>query len=224
MEIAPTMYGDWESLFSGAAKIDIVPAAIQSCFFNTKHNLYSGPDEWVQHLNMVAGLARSLGCFYLVVGSPGARFAPAHMLGVPGELSAADRVLANVLAKAADSNKDIFFGLEANPVKYGANTATDAASAIRIAESADRSNICFHIDTGCLRVAGDDPVRVLSDSAAIIKRGHVSMPDLLPYDGSEREFIRKALQLGIGLSYEARPSATGEDGAARFLQDVEAAL
>lgn len=224
MEVAPTMFGDWNSLFSGIASIPFSPVAIQSCFFGTSHNLYSDRDGWISHLDSVAALSRRLGCKYLVLGSPLARFAPPEMLSSCGRLSAAEIELGRAIADVAQRNADIVLGLEANPTKYGANTATNAESAARVVRLVNRDNVAFHIDTGCLRVAGDDPLDALNKNDDIIMRGHISMPDLIPYNGSEAAFIKKAIDLGIGLSYEARPNSEGRDGARSFIADVEAAL
>jgi sugar phosphate isomerase/epimerase len=226
MEIAPTMFGEWSDLFAGAYHPEKPPVALQSVFFKTVHNLYSDRRGWIAHLSAVASFSKSIGCAYLVIGSPAARFAPSGIIrqrpGV-GEMAEADMELASALSEVATENPDVYFGLEANPIQYGANVAVNAHEALEIVRFVNLPNVVFHIDTGCLRLAGDDPLLVLGSSSANIKRCHVSIPDLLPYDGSEGDFISMAIRLGIGISYEARASSSGEAGLDRFIKDVERA-
>jgi len=226
MEIAPTMFGEWEDLFAGRHSIGFSPVALQSIFFKTKHNLYTGYGEWLDHLNAVAAFSRGIGCPYLVVGSPAARLAPPDAVRVRpgGGISVADRELACALHSVATANPDIFLGLEANPVQYGANVAVNAEEALDIVKLVNLPNVVFHIDTGCLRLAGDDPLSVLESGSAYIKRGHISVPNLLPYDGSESSFISAAIKMEIGLSYEARPSDQGMTGLRNFIDDVTVAM
>jgi len=224
MEVAPTMYGSWEELFSGTAAIPGNPVAMQSLLFGKGYNIYSDLVGWLGHMNAVAGLARAAGCRYLVFGSPLSRKFPAQLLSRNNGFSAAELYMAGVLCDLADNNPDIIFGLEANPTQYGANTATNADEATRIVRLAARGNIRFHADSGCLRLAGDDPVEALKAHSDIITRCHVSMPNLKPYDGSEKEFISIAISLGLGISYEARSSADAEEAASLFFLDIERAI
>lgn len=227
MEIAPTMFGEWTDLFYGNHEIKSAPIAIQSCFFKTQHNLYKDSKGWIDHLGAVATFAESIGCTYLVIGSPAARLAPHDMVRVrPGdsEMAAADIELMFALREIADIHSGVYFGLEANPEAYGANVAVNANEALEIVKAAARPNIVFHIDTGCLRMAGDDPVDVLTSNSEYIRRGHISMKNLIPYDGCESLFISEATRLGIGLSYEARPHEQGEEGLRLFTADIENAM
>lgn len=224
MEVAPTMYGSWEDLFSGVIAIPGHPVSMQSLLFGKEYNIYSDLAGWLCHMNAVASLARAAGCRYLVFGSPLSRKFPDQLLYRNNGFSAAELYIAGVLCDLADNNPDIIFGLEANPVQYGANTATNADEATRIVRLVARDNIRFHADSGCLRLAGDDPVEVLKKHNDIIARCHVSMPHLKPYDGSEKEFIKIAINLGIGISYEARSSADAESAANLFFLDVERAI
>jgi len=224
MEIAPTMFGEWDDLFAGTYCPAKPPVALQSVFFKTSYNLYSDRCGWISHLNAVAGFSRTIGCRYLVIGGPASRFAPAHSVrNRPSdtEMAEADIQLASALGEVAMKNTDVYFGLEANPVQYGANVAVNAQEALDIIRFVDMPNVVFHIDTGCLRLAGDDPLAVLASNSSCIVRGHISVPGLLPYDGSERQFISTAIKLGIGLSYEARASESGQLGLELFVKDIE---
>lgn len=226
LEIAPTMFGEWADIFAGRHEIDHCPIAIQSCFFNTQHNLYKDRGGWLRHLGLVASFATSIGCPYIVVGSPSARLAPVDAVRVrPGktEMAAADIELMLALREIAADHGNIYFGLEANPEAYGANVAVNAAEALDIVKAVEMTNVVFHIDTGCLRMAGDDPVSILESNHEYIRRGHISMKNLVPYNGSESLFIREATRLGIGLSYEARPHEQGKEGLRLFIADVDSA-
>lgn len=223
MEIAPTMFGEWSDLFAGAYCPEKPPVALQSVFFKTQHNLYSDRHGWISHLSAVAKFAKRIGCAYLVIGGPAARFAPSDLVRKRpvGEIAEADRELASALREVAIENPDVYLGLEANPVQYGANVAVNSQEALEIVRLVNLDNVVFHIDTGCLRLAGDDPLFVLESSSAYIKRCHISVPSLMPYDGSECDFISMAIRLGIGISYEARASNLAEIGFDYFIKDIE---
>ena len=218
VEIAPTQFGSWNPDMK-------LPDAssYQSLFYGTSYNLFSNKEEWSNHLKLVDSIAQNNSCPYLVLGSPSSRsFTDPVWNQIKNDLKMAEYYLAAVLNK---QDNQTLIGLEANPEIYNCNVCTDAYSTINVVllcREFGNENVFFHLDSGCLRANGEIPNSVMMSNLDIIRRIHISEPNLAPYSGGEGELIKNAIDNKIGISLEQKP--TTEGGWSHFLQQVASCL
>lgn len=189
VDVAPGKYFP-DPLNTGRAQVRSVRAwweergfeitGMQALLFNaTGLNLFGPPpvqEGMLRHLEAVCRIAAGLGATRLVFGSPRNR----DCTGV-----ADDRVLPVAveffrrLGDAAGTS-GVVICLEPNPVRYGANFMTDSTEAAGVVRAVDHPAIRLQLDTGALRINGEDPAEVVAAHAEIVGHVHASEPDLAP--------------------------------------------
>jgi sugar phosphate isomerase/epimerase len=132
-------------------------------------------------LDYLAGMCRlaaDLGAGILVFGSPRNRRR--------GELPEADAEAVacdffTALAAVARA-EEVVVCLEPNPPAYGCDFATTARQAARLVRRVADSGFGLHLDSGCLKLAGEQLGPVLGESADLVRHFHASEPGLGPIE------------------------------------------
>lgn len=189
VDVAPGKYFP-DPLNAGGAQVRSVRAwweergfeitGMQALLFGaTGLNLFGPPpvqDAMLRHLEAVCRIGAGLGATRLVFGSPKNR----DRSGVTD-----DRVLpvaVEFFRRLGDvaASRGVTVCLEPNPVRYGANFMTDSAGAARVVRAIDHPAIRLQVDTGALRINGEDPVAVIGAQSDIVGHVHASEPGLVP--------------------------------------------
>jgi len=187
VEIAPTtIWPDWRGITDKAihclrSQVEAaglqIPSLQSVLFQRPELQLFGSPDvcrELLQHLTFCADLAAGLGASCVVLGAPRNRDR--------GALSDADALehATNVFLKAAEAyqQRGVSIGFEANPTQYGCNFATDSGTAAELVRRVGSPGFRLHLDTACLRLAGEDVAETVAKNVAEMAHFHVSEPDL----------------------------------------------
>ncbi|MBW3577913.1 MAG: sugar phosphate isomerase/epimerase [Actinobacteria bacterium] len=184
-------------------------------------------EQLIAYLGTVLRIAGQLGAEVAVFGSPRNRLRG----DLPEEIATARAaaVFARIAQSAAEHGVTVV--LEANPPAYGADFVTTVTEALDLVRRVDHPGLRLHLDTACMRLAGDDVVTAITDGAGLLSHVHASEPELGPVPGDGRtqhELAADALR-GIGyqghVSIEMRPVAAGRQAqtvadAVAFVQRV----
>jgi D-psicose/D-tagatose/L-ribulose 3-epimerase len=73
-----------------------------------------------------------------------------------------------------------FLALEANPPLYGCDFVTDNAEAVNLVEMVGNSQFSWHLDYGCAKLAGEDPVNIIKSWEVLPSHVHLSEKNLGP--------------------------------------------
>jgi D-psicose/D-tagatose/L-ribulose 3-epimerase len=126
------------------------------------------------HLTKVADIAEILGASVLVFGAPRNR--------LRGQLSedvamsmARERfaMLGSIL-----HGRPIIMGIEPVPELYGGDFLTSAVSVLDMVHSVDHANIRVHLDTGCVKLAGDAIATAIYSAGDKLCHFHAAEPNL----------------------------------------------
>ena len=142
VEIIPTKYETWESLFSCAApefsrrfaSHGISVYSLQSVLYGVDGDFATNSVGMANHLEKVVSLCRSIGGSVLVVGSPSKR----------SDENCGPQI-ADVLGAVQDGNHDIRVCLEPNSKEYGCRVGTTLDSCLDLRGS---SEFFINFDTG----------------------------------------------------------------------------
>jgi D-psicose/D-tagatose/L-ribulose 3-epimerase len=187
LEIAPTrLWPDWVGASPAAAKDAAAQFArsgfrissLQAILFAKPECRLFGSDGERQllfeHLALCADLATGLGATYLVFGAPKNR-------DLCGKSDADAFQIAREFFRAAGDyfeRKGLCLCLEPNPPQYGCHFVTDSSEASRLVHAVGSAGFRLHLDTGCMLLAGEDPVEAIRAHAGILAHFHVSEPFL----------------------------------------------
>ncbi len=164
-------------------------------FGTTGLNIFGAADvqeTLLRHLAAVCRLGAGLGATRLVFGSPRNR----DRSGLTDEEAMEVAVpFFRCLGDIAGSH-GVTVSLEPNPPCYGANFMTTAAETARVVDCVDHAAIRMQLDTGALKINGEDVAAVLERCAALVGHVHASEPDLLPLGdgGTDHGKVRPALE------------------------------
>lgn len=153
---------------------------MQALLFGTRGLNLFGPaevqTEMLTHLDGVCRIAAGLGATRLVFGSPKSR----DRSGL-GDQEAEDIALAFFDRLAAIASRHaVVICLEPNPPRYGCNFMLSSADTARIVRLVGRTSIRMQIDTGAIRIGGEDIAQVLAEYAPLVGHIHASEPDMVP--------------------------------------------
>lgn len=167
-------------------------SGIQSLLYGHPELQLLHPETWPamhSHLTAMIELAHELGTHIAVFGSPRNR--------IRGNLesAAADRLaieffhsLVPVLVASG-----VTLTLEPNAPAYGADYLIRYTDVVALSEAIGSRQIQPQVDTGCLLMVGEDPVRSIGDRAPA--HVHISAPHLLPPPGPvKHELIADSLK------------------------------
>lgn len=148
-------------------------------FGTTGLNVFGPPsvqDAMLAHLAAVCRIGAGLGATRLVFGSP--RNRDRTGLSDQDTMNIA-RQFFNRLGNIAESY-GVFFCLEPNPSRYGANFMTTVAETAQVVESIGHPAIKMQLDSGAMAICGEDAASTLATYAHLVGHVHASEPDLLP--------------------------------------------
>jgi D-psicose/D-tagatose/L-ribulose 3-epimerase len=228
-EAVPTrIWGSWEAATPSVVQAwrETIDAqglecpAVQSLFYGVEGASITGSSAErstaADHLRRVARLAGELGAGVAVLGSPANRRR--------GELepSAAMRRASETLLSTSDAFADagVKLAIEANPREYGCDFLTTYAEVRDFVAAVDDPSIAPHLDTGALRINGEEPE--LEDP--LPAHVHLSTPGLRPFDGEPHEWhaglLDRLRRRGYDgwLSIEQRPDEQHLPAAERALR------
>jgi D-psicose/D-tagatose/L-ribulose 3-epimerase len=189
LEIAPTrLWPEW----TGASAVAATAAArqfaqsgfsissFQAILFGKPECRLFGSEKERQllfdHLALCADLAAALGASRIVLGAPKNR-------DLCGKSETAAFHMAREFFRAAGccfARKGLCLCLEPNPRQYGCQFVTNSSEASRLVCAVASPGFGLHLDTGCMFLAGEDPVEAVRAQAAILCHVHVSEPFLAP--------------------------------------------
>jgi sugar phosphate isomerase/epimerase len=187
VEVAPTrVWPHWQGVNPASVRqyrrvvesAGLRISSLQSILFQKPGlNLFgSGQDRQAmeEHLRRCADLAADLGARCMVFGAPGNRDRG------PMPEAQAFAIAVDFFARVGEycAKRDVCLGFEANPVEYKCNFATDSGTAARLVRAAASEGFRLHLDTACLRLAGEDAARAIRDHAGILRHFHASEPYL----------------------------------------------
>lgn len=189
VEIAPTTL--WpaapsvptEDLRNYARKLrgmGLTVSGIQSLMFGHPEFQVLQPDTWQgarDHLKSMLTIAHDLGAQVAVFGSPRNRLRGALSLE-----AAHDRFAEFVQPLLSDLEiLEMTLTMEPNAPDYGADYLTTYEEVLGLCEVIGSPHVRPQVDTGCLAMAGDDPVAAISKSPPV--HVHVSAPHLVAPPG-----------------------------------------
>ena len=168
---------------------------MQALLFGTSGlNVFGSSDvqeALLAHLAAVCRIGAGLGAVRVVFGSPknrdrsGLTDQEAMAIAVPFFRRLGDIAAAN----------GVFICLEPNPPCYGANYMTTSAETALVVKEVAHPAIRMQLDTGALKINGEEAAGVLERYAHLIGHVHASEPDLLPLGdgGTDHAKVHAAL-------------------------------
>ncbi|TAM60807.1 sugar phosphate isomerase/epimerase family protein [Rhodanobacter denitrificans] len=168
---------------------------MQALLFGTSGlNLFasdSAQQAMLDHLAAVCRIGACLGGSRLVFGSPRNRDR--------GSISdeASQEIAVDFFRRlgAIAASNGVFVCLEPNPPCYGANFMTTSDETARIVALTDHPAIKMQLDTGAMKINGEDVAQVIHRYAHLIGHVHASEPGLLPLGdgGVDHVIVHEAL-------------------------------
>ena len=188
IDIVPGKYFPEPKMVDGAeiirvrswwAERDITITGMQALLFGTTGlNLFAAPAvqrAMLDHLEAVCRIASRLGATRLAFGSPKNR----DRTGLTD--AQADEAAVVFFRRLGDiaSSHGVLICLEPNPTRYGCNFMTGTENTAEIVKKVSHSAIRMLLDTGALTLNGEDPEKMTSRHAHLIRHIHASEPDLV---------------------------------------------
>jgi len=232
VEVAPTrIWPDW----AGASAVSAAEVArnfgplgfrissLQSILFGKPECKLFGSDEerrsLFDHLALCAEVATALGAVNLVFGAPKNRT-------LCGKSEADAFQIACEFFRAVGDYFDLrglCLCLEPNAPQYGCEFVTNSAQASRLIRAVDSGGFRLHLDTGCMHLAGEDPVLAIHAHADILRHFHVSEPFLGGFEDPavlHRNVSRALEDVGYSnwVTLEMRATARPLEALARALE------
>jgi D-psicose/D-tagatose/L-ribulose 3-epimerase len=191
LEVAPTrLWPHWVGASAAAAaeaarhfaRRGFHVSSLQAILFGKPECRLFGSDNDRQllfdHLTFCADLASGLGASHLVFGAPKNR-------ELCGKSEADAFQIAREFFDQAGryyQKQGLCLCLEPNPPQYGCQFVVDSAQGARLVQAVDSEGFRLHLDTGCMRLAGEDPVAAIRARAHLLRHFHVSEPFLGDFD------------------------------------------
>lgn len=131
-------------------------------------------DETVAYTAGVLKVGAALGATRFVFGSPVNR----DRTGLSDE-EATSRGIAGFRRLAAAAHAcGALLCVEPNPPQYKCNYLTTAAAALELVQAVSAEGIALHLDSGIMRINGEDPREALERGRPWLRHFHVSEPEL----------------------------------------------
>jgi sugar phosphate isomerase/epimerase len=176
------------------------------------------------HLAGIIDLAAGLGAEALVFGSPRNRrrgelpLAEAERIALP--------FFREIGRRAAD--RGVWLCLEANPPAYGCDFLTSSTAMIGFVAEIGTDGLGVHLDTGGMRLAGEDPDAVIAAAGPRWRHFHASEPHLVPLGegGVDHAAVARALaatHYDGWVSVEMAPPPAGGDWRERLARALAVA-
>lgn len=146
--------------------------SLQSIFYGKKINLFNNTSEVFEHFERVVEFSELLNCKYLVFGSPSMRKTREK------STSECDNIFLSLFEKVADINPEITIGIETNPPCYGNEYLTTYEECDNVIKRLSRNNVCFHLDTSCVFLGGENVFDIYDREENSLKHIHISAPNL----------------------------------------------
>ena len=186
IEVAPTRFWpDWSGATPSAARAARrrladeafeVPS-LQAIFYaRPECQLFGDRSAFIDHVRRVADLAAEMGAKVLVFGAPKNRD--------PGTLTPdiaftqAVEVLRQCGADCAA--RGVKLCIEPNPQAYGCNFVTDSRAGLALVRAVGSPGFGLHLDTGGLKLAGQNSALAVAEVRGDLAHLHVSEPGLAP--------------------------------------------
>lgn len=128
----------------------------------------------LEFLKKIIKLASVLGAKNLIFGSPKNRD---KLNLTKKEVEEISLSFFTSVANTA-SDYDVNFCLEPNPIEYHCNFLTSAQEGLEFVERIDNKRLRLNLDTACMTLAKDDPVKLIREAKKYLKHFHVSEPFL----------------------------------------------
>jgi D-psicose/D-tagatose/L-ribulose 3-epimerase len=220
IEVAPTrLWPDWigaSATRAAEAARDLARrecgvSSLQAILFGKPECRLFGSDNDRQllfyHLALCADLAGGLGAKYIVFGAPKNR----ELNGVSED--DAFHIACEFFRPVGRyfRKRGLCLCLEPNPPEYGCQFAIDSSQAARLVRAVGSDGFGLHLDTGCMYLAGEDPIEAIRRHADILRHFHVSQPFLSSFENPviNHESVFEALdQVGYAnwVTLEMRPT------------------
>lgn len=194
VEVAPTkLWPDWVGAEASAARSARkllsdagfqVPALQAILYGKPELEVFAANDlvrKTLAHIEMVAAIAQGLGARVLVFGSPKNR-----NRGTLSDQRVRECAL-DFFRTAGDAcaKHGTCLGLEPNPEEYECNFVTHWYEAAELVDAIAHPGVGLHLDTACIRLAGDDPADAVRSCAGKIAHFHISEPQLSHFTSPE---------------------------------------
>jgi len=187
IEVAPTkLWPDWQGADRRAAERASrdftsqgfsVPALQAILFARPDLKVFGSAEQRRQllaHIGLVASIAGGFGAQVLVFGSPKNR--DRGSLSMEQALSQAVEFFTEAGEVCAAAG--VRLCIEPNPKAYACNFITGWREAEELVRRIAHPGIGLHLDTGCIHMAGDDPIEAIMQCADITAHFHISEPGL----------------------------------------------
>ena len=146
--------------------------SLQSIFYKKRINIFDNNYEVLEHFKKIINFADLLQCKYLVFGSPSIRKTRGK------SMSECDDIFLSLFEKIAEINPEITIGIETNPPCYGNEYLTTHRECANILNKLAKNNVCFHLDTSCVFLGGEDIFDIYNREKNVLKHIHISAPNL----------------------------------------------
>lgn len=181
---------------------NIHPVAFQALLFGQSELRVFGDDEqeqeFISYMDKIITLAGKMAAGALVFGSPKNR-----QIGDFSEseiLEKSKRIFSRLGETCVANNCRL--GLEANPVDYSCNFATNLTEAYAVVRSVNHPGFALHIDTSSMFMNNESPEMIKKLSPREISHVHLSEPFLAPVSPSGQVQQKKYLQALAEIGYE----------------------
>ncbi|WP_279356647.1 sugar phosphate isomerase/epimerase family protein [Methylobacterium indicum] len=224
IEMAPTKIRPWDDLTPAdlaterqlLASCGLVVSSYQAIFFGLPELQLLGDGDSFErmrrHTVRVAQIAEQLsGGGVGVFGAPRNR-----QRGALTEREAFDLGTERFSLLAEDIAPYSFaLSLEPAPAEYGGNFLQTTTDCARMVRKVGRQNFRLHLDTGCLKLSGEDTLTVIQKYADLIGHVHLSQPNLAPIQTTEKRFADltsglKSIKYSAWLAIEMREAPDPE--------------
>lgn len=186
VEVAPTRIADWDELTPARLRgyrqeleaAGLRASSLQAVFFNRPDAHLLGDEAgfaaMLEHTRKIADIGAELGAGVAVFGAPRNRLrgdrAPEDAKALAAERL---RILGDAVAGA-----ELFLGMEPVPPVYGGDFLTTADEVIDMVLATDHPWVRVHLDTGCVKLAGDRIGEAVRKALPLLVHFHAAEPQL----------------------------------------------
>ena len=93
------------------------------------------------------------------------------------------------------ASRGVCLGFEPNPKEYGCDFATESATAERLVRAVDSAGFRLHLDSACMRLAGEQAAEAIRRTRDILCHFHASEPYLGDFNDPEQSHAQAAREL-----------------------------
>jgi sugar phosphate isomerase/epimerase len=190
IEVAPTRLAPWEELDarilddyrSMLADAGLVVSSLQALLFGKDEACLLGNEQsfgrMLDHLTAVAEIGARLGASIGVFG------APRNRRRRDMERATAWSLGCERLERLAAAVEPFGFALVLEPVPaaYGGDFLTQAAETLQMVGEVNRPGLRAHLDTGCIKLGGDDIAVAIHGAGEALSHFHIAEPGLSGFD------------------------------------------